>query len=131
MYQIASVNPNHFMTVGNYGAFWVYNRASEGIWDIVEKNLHKHAHFALEVYDQELEYYIANNYNGDTRILDKYGSKIAKLYGFGSNLQNMAILPDLITAVDYFGNSHIYSKSKSDDKKYINIQTIDCICPFS
>ncbi len=126
MYQIASVNPDNFIISGNWGNFWIFNRRPEGIWDIDEKKRHNNAHFALEVYDQGLEHYVANDYYGITRILDKSCEKISNLRGFNKNLQDMALLPDIIAAVDYFGNSHIYTKSGTDNKKYINIQTIDC-----
>lgn len=126
MYNIASINLDNFIISGNYGVFWLYNKNNEGIWEENEKSCDRHAHFALNVYDYESGYYIANNYNGDTRILDKFGSELFELNGFNSNLQNMVILPDLIVAVDYWSNSHVYSKSELSEKKYLNIQTIDC-----
>lgn len=126
MYQIATINKDNFITTGNYGRCWMFNRNSKGLWDISEKYIGKHAHFALEVYDKNSEYYVANNFYGSTRILDKNGNYISELYGLDQNLQNIVILNDIIAAVDYFGNSHIYAKSSYDDDFYVNIQTIDC-----
>jgi len=124
MYQIASVNPYNFITSGNWGYFWIYNRTTDDIWDGVKKSIQNHAHFALDAYSENS--YFTNNYKGKTRIIDLYGNEIAELYGFDSNLQNIAFSDDLICAVDYNGNSLFYSKSSFDENRYIKLQTIDC-----
>lgn len=126
MYQIAVMDRDHFITSGNYGNIWIFDRDSKGLWDISEKDVGKHAHFALEVYDKQSENYIVNNFRGTTSILDKSGNIISELYGLDVNLQNMIILKDVIAAVDYFGNSHIYVESSHYDDLYVEIQTIDC-----
>ncbi len=124
MHRIASVNPNSFITSGNYGNFWIYSRSVDGTWDLIEKIFHDNAHFALDVFNENS--YITNNYYGKTCIIDDSCNEIMELFGFNSNLQSIAILNDLIAAVDYSGNSFLYSKSSSDESRYINLQTIDC-----
>jgi len=127
MYQIASVGANQFIISGNYGVFWFFNRNNECLWDIHKKEYNSpHAHFALEVYNQDLNQYIVNNFKGDTKILDNSGSIIANLNGFDRNLQNLVLQEALIAAVDYFGNTHLYSKIETKNDEYLNIQTIDC-----
>lgn len=124
MYKIASINSNNFITCGNYGYFWIYNRNGDNRWDVVKKNIHNDAHFALNVYSEDS--YIINNYYGITRRVDSSCSEIEKLFGFHANLQDIYTLNDLVAAVDYNGYSHLYSKSSSDENRYINLQAIDC-----
>lgn len=127
MYQIASVDSNQFVTCGNYGSFWFFNRRNDGSWEITFVNFSsQHAHFALKVYNKELKSYIVNNYVGSTNLMDNSGAVIKTLGNFDSNLQNLIIQEDLIVAVDYFGNAHLYSKSTSGEFIYRKIQTIDC-----
>ncbi len=127
VYQIASINSNQFITCGNYGSFWIFNRDQDGEWIREEiADFSNHAHFALEVYDYDTQQYITNNFKGYTRILSNSGEVINSLNGFGKNLQNLIILDNIIAAVDYFGYTHIYSKASDADNRYINVQSIDC-----
>jgi GTPase SAR1 family protein len=127
MYQIASADSNQFVTCGNYGSFWFFNRRNDGSWEIKPVNFSsQHAHFALEVYNMELKSYVINNYVGSTNLMDNSGTVIKTLGTFDNNLQNLIIQEDLIIAVDYYGNTHLYSKSTSGEFIYRKIQTIDC-----
>ena len=127
MYQISSLHSNQFVTCGNYGSFWFFNRRKEGSW--VSKSINfptQHAHFALEVYNKYLKHYIVNNYVGTTNLMDDSGSIVTNLDIYDSNLQNLIIQEDLIVAVDYSGNAHLYSKDVSSKYTYRKVQTIDC-----
>jgi len=124
MHQIASINPNNFLTCGNYGNFWVYNRNDDGSWTFDNLIFNEDAHYALDVFNKDS--YIVNNYYGKTSIIDESCKKKAGLFGFNSNLQKIIVHNELIAAVDYNGNSHLYSKSSSNANNYIKLQTIDC-----
>jgi GTP-binding protein EngB required for normal cell division len=121
------LNENNLIVFGMRGLAWNLIRSDHSSHFSEMELFHfgDHAHFCAGLYNQSGNLFIANNYNGESRIFSN-PDEIVRSFETKVLLESTHVENQNIFGSDYYGNLHLFHPSTRIQDKYDIIETIDC-----